>query len=134
MLPVGLRVPFASVVNGKLEKFVPKPFPVFVERLIAVISMKPPMVKSASPMCSVSGEVGVACAAAALAAAFAEAVRFGAGFAGSAGACCACARNGVKTPTTTNNRHSNRPKRRDKGSLLLRAQAREREANRTCPL
>src|SRR5262249_11950077 len=56
--PVGLGAPVAVVLKGKLEKLVPRPLPVFVDLMIAVISRKPPMSRSASPTCMARGEEG----------------------------------------------------------------------------
>ena len=57
-LPVAL-FPAVVAVKGKLEKLVPRPLPVLVDRVIDVKSMNPPSVKSESPMWIDNGEVGV---------------------------------------------------------------------------
>ncbi len=87
MFPAGLSAPVAVVVNGKFEKLVPRPLPVAVDRVIDVMSMNPPIVRSVSPMWIARGDDGCAggvCAGA-------EADGGAAGLAGSDGdsRCCA---------------------------------------------
>ncbi len=48
--PAGLGAPVAVVVNGIEPNDVPIPLPVLVDLVIEVASMKPPIVKSESPI------------------------------------------------------------------------------------
>src|SRR5579864_4364057 len=52
------RLPAAVLLKGIVPNDVPIPVPVSTERVTDVASMKPPIVMSASPMCSANGDVG----------------------------------------------------------------------------